>query len=201
MLYVGLTGGIASGKSLVARRLVELGARLIDTDQISREVVQPGRPAWARIKERFGEQVLRPDGRLNRALLRRIIFEDPQERLALNEIVHPEVLAEVERVRARHQAEDPGAVVVVDLPLLVEAGLADHFDRVILVYVPPEVQESRLMARDGLSRDQARTALAAQRPLDEKVPFADFVIDNQGPEAETLAQVDRLYRHLVSLAQ
>ena len=201
MIYVGLTGGIASGKSTVARRLTELGARIIDADILSREVVQPGKKAWAGIRKYFGPGVLRPDRTINRAALRDIIFKDPDARKALNRIVHPEVYRAMAEARQRHESADPSAVIVADVPLLFEADVPNRFDRVILVCVTPEIQMARLMSRDGVDRADARKALAAQMPLAEKKPLADYIIDNSGSIDESISQVDQLFTGLKSLAE
>ena len=182
MLRVGLTGGIGSGKSEVARRLAKRGAVLIDADVAAREVVVPGSPGLARIAATFGDGVLRLDGSLNRERLGEIVFGDPGLRARLNEIVHPLVrewmqAAEQAAVRA---AEPPGPVVVHDVPLLAESRGRAGFDVVIVVDVPPELQLERLVGLRGLPPDQARARIAAQASREQRLAVADVVIDNSG---------------------
>ena len=189
MLRIGLTGGIGSGKSEVARRLADRGAVLIDADVAAREVVVPGSPGLARIAEVFGAEVLRPDGSLNRERLGGIVFGDPGLRARLNEIVHPLVrewmqAAEQAAVQA---AEPPGPVVVHDVPLLAESRGKEGFDVVIVVDVPPELQVERLVDLRGLAPDQARARMAAQASREQRLAVADVVIDNSG----SLEDLDR----------
>lgn len=189
MLVIGLTGGIASGKSTVTRMLRELGAPVIDADAIVREVQEPGTPVTAAIAREFGPGVIRPDGSLDRAALGATVFADPARRKALEAIVHPAVLqrmaAEVERYRAERRP-----AVVLDVPLLLEGGIERTVDRVWVVYIDRETQRARLMARDALSPAQAEQRIGAQMSLDEKRKRADLVIDNRGTEAETRRQVE-----------
>ena len=201
MLKVGLTGGIASGKSTVSQVFAQLGAKVLDADQVSREVVLPGQPAWLKLQQAFGPEFFFPDGELNRSKLRRLVFADPEERSKLNAIVHPEVMKEINR-RFEHltiSAQD--AVVVVDVPLLLEVGVAHRFDRVIVVYVTENVQIKRLRHRDGLSLEGARRALSTQIVLSKKVEQADYVIDNNGTRDETQAQVEKVWQELRALAR
>ncbi len=201
MLKVGLTGGIASGKSAVAAAFARLGAKVLDADKVAREVVRPGRTAWTKLRQMFGAEFFHADGRLNRSKLRRLVFADPKRRSQLNEIVHPEVMREIERKSEQMMAKDPDAVFLVDVPLLLEVGAADRFDQVVVVHVSETVQRDRLMQRDGLSEEEATQALRTQLPLDHKVEQADFVIDNSGTLEETLAQVEKVWRELQALAR
>lgn len=191
MLRVGLTGGIASGKSEVARRLVELGAVLVDADAIAREVVEPGTEGLAEIVEAFGPEMLTDDGALDRGALGAVVFADPARRELLNSIVHP-------RVRARAGeivAQAPGdAVVVQDIPLLVETGQTSNFDAVIVVDAPDEVRIRRLGERNGLTEEQSRARMAAQASREERLEAADYVIENTGTLLELRDAVDRLWR-------
>jgi dephospho-CoA kinase len=196
MLVVGLTGGIASGKSTVVRMLEEMGARIIDLDDLSRVVVEPGRPALQEIAERFGKGVLRPDGTLDREGLGRIVFGDAEARRALEEIVHPLVWEEHERILAEVRRWDPHAIVVVDVPLLMELGLQDRWDAVVLVYAPRETQRERLIRRNGFAQEDADTRLRAQMDMEEKRSHAHFVIDNTGDPLETRRQVELLLERL-----
>jgi dephospho-CoA kinase len=187
LLRVGLTGGIGSGKSEVARRLAGHGAVLIDADVAARKVVEPGSPGLARIAEAFGGGVLRPDGSLNRERLGEIVFADPGLRAKLNEIVHPlvrEWMQEAERAAVQAEGD---AIVVHDVPLLAEARGRAGFDVVIVVDAPPELQVERLVSLRGMAEDQARARLAAQASREQRLVVADIVIDNSG----SLTDLDR----------
>lgn len=193
MLHVGLTGGIASGKSTVARMFVEQGAALIDCDALAYEVEAPGGAAWQDIVTHFGKDILRPDGTIDRKRLGAIVFADPQQRALLNRLVHPAVLAAWQERLAALREEHPEGIVVSDIPLLVEVGMGALLDLVILVYVAPEEQIRRLTARNGLTREEAVQRLASQMPLDEKIRHAQAVIDNNGDREATRAQVETLW--------
>lgn len=192
-LVLGLTGGIATGKTTVANMLEQLGAPLIDFDVIARGVVEPGKPAWEKIVEYFGKQVLREDGTLDRKGLSRIVFEDMEKRKKLESFTHPpiyeEFLIQVNRIAER----DHDAIIQADVPLLIELNLQYMFDKVLLVYVPPEKQVERLTKRDGITGEEAENLLKAQLPIDEKVPYADFVIHNEHSMEETRKQVEDLW--------
>ena len=182
MLRVGLTGGIGSGKSEVARRLAERGAVVIDADVAAREVVVPGSPGLAQIAAAFGESVLRPDGSLDRERLGQTVFADPGLRATLNAIVHPLVrtwMEEAERAAVR-ASPPPGPVIVHDVPLLAESRGTAGFDVVIVVDVPPELQVERLVRLRGMAADQARARMAAQASREQRLAVADIVIDNSG---------------------
>jgi len=196
MFIIGLTGGIASGKSTVAKMLVEKGACLIDADRLAREVVEPGRPAWRDIVEWLGDAILLPDRNLDRARLAEIVFNDRSKLEKLNRIVHPRVGERFGALTEEIKKRDPDAVVVYDIPLLIEAGMQKIVDLVLLVYVTPEIQASRLQQRDGISRAAAEARIKAQKPLEEKKELADVIIDNSGAEAETARQVDRFWQNL-----
>lgn len=188
-----MTGGIASGKSAVADLLAQRGAVIIDSDVLAREVVAPGTPGLAAIADRFGPQILREDGSLDRPALGAIVFTDPDARAALEAITHPRIRARADELRA---AAPAGAVVIDVIPLLVEANLVDRFDEVIVVDVPEEVQVERLRRRDGFTRDEAMARLAAQASRDDRLAVADHVVDNTGSLAELEASVDRLWAKL-----
>ena len=198
MKVIGLTGGIASGVTLVARILRDLGARLIEADQVSREVVRPGTDAFRAIVDAFGTGVVASDGTLDRQRLGHIIFEDPAARARLNAITHPAIRRriwdEIEEIRRAA----PDATVVVDIPLLLDTAGPETFDLdgVIVVSATPDLQLSRMMARDGLSREEAQRRLDAQRPVALKAADADWVIDNTGTIEETRGQVRRLWDDL-----
>ena len=201
MVRVGLTGGIASGKSTVSEAFARLGAKVLDADEVAREVVLPGKPAWTKLRHTFGSEFFHPDGRLNRSKLRRLVFANPEERSRLNAIVHPEVMREIDFRFEQLTSSAEHAVVLVDVPLLLEVEAADRFDRVVVVYVNETVQLGRLMERDGLSAEEASQALSTQIPLRDKVKQADFVIDNSGTLEETQAQVEKVWQELLELAR
>lgn len=189
---VVLTGGIASGKSFVADELAKRGAVIIDSDLLAREVVEPGTPGLAAVVARFGEEVLGPDRALDRPRLGEVIFADAEARADLNAIVHPLV-----RARAEEREEEVADGVVVHvIPLLVEAGLVDGFDHVIVVDLPVEDQILRLMARNGITRQQAEARVRAQARRDERLAVADRVVDNSGDPASTVSQVDEIWTWL-----
>lgn len=193
-MNIGLTGGIATGKSTAANRLVERGAILIDLDRIAREIVEPGQPALALVAERFGQAVLREDGSLDRKKLGAIVFADPDERKALEAITHPRIRAVMKERMAQHESRTPEKLVVVDVPLLYESGLASYFEQVMVVYVPREEQLKRLMRRDGIDEEAARRRLDAQMSIEEKKRRADILIDNSRDESFLREQIDRWWR-------
>lgn len=196
MALYGLTGGIASGKSTVSRMLRELGAHVLDADVLAREVVEPGTPGLAAVAARF-PGVLGPDGRLDRVKLGARVFADATERAALNAIVHPLVReAFLEKVQAL--AEQGVERIIYDVPLLIEGGLQESMDGVVLVWVPRALQKARLMGRDGLDEAAAEARLAAQLPLDDKRPYATWIVDNSGDLASTRAQVEQVWRAMLA---
>lgn len=197
-LLVGLTGGIASGKSTVSRQLAELGAHVIDADILAREVVAPGEPAWQAIVEMFGRDVLRPDETLDRARLGAIVFADPAARRRLEAITHPAIQARRQAALAALAARGFEGVVIQDAALLIEVGGAAHVDRLVVVYATPEAQLTRLMRRDGLERAEGERRIASQMPLAEKVRLAHYVIDNSDTPEETEAQVRAVHAALVA---
>jgi len=199
MLTAALTGNIASGKSSVARRLEQWGAVLVDADVLAREAVAAGSPALAAIAERWGPQLLTPDGSLDRAALRTIVFADEHERLALNAIVHPRVNAlRRERVEAARAAG--ASVVICDIPLLFEVGRPDDFDCVILVDAPADQRLQRLMRDRGLSGDDAQRMMQAQLPAETKRARADYIVENDDTPAVLEARVDALWHALARRA-
>lgn len=196
MLLVGLTGGIASGKSVVAARLGEHGAVVVDADKIAREVVEPGTPALKRIAEEFGPGVIAADGSLDRAALGAIVFADEGKRSILNAITHPAIL-DLSQRRFREAGEaDSDAIVVYDVPLLSEARGTAEFDVVVVVSAPEEVRIERMVSLRGMSRAEAENRIRSQVPEEQRRALADVIIESGGTLDETLAQADRLWEDL-----
>jgi len=189
-MNIGLTGGIACGKSTVSEMLVRRGAMLVDADRIAREVVEPGMPALAQIVERWGAELLLPDGSLHRKKLGEIVFASPDALQELQRITHPPIRAAMRERMAELQRLHPDKLVVVDVPLLYESELQSLFEAVMVVYIPRELQLDRLMQRDGLTREQAEQRLRAQMDIERKKVLADIVIDNQGTLEQTEGQVE-----------
>lgn len=200
MRLVGITGGVASGKSLVLRTFTNLGAYAIDCDVLSREAVVPCSKAWWEVVRFFGNSILTKDLAIDRKKLRAIVFSDVKKRAALEKIIHPEVRRKcVERIEAIKKIEsEPNALVVVDVPLLIETGWQDEFDEVIVVYVSEETQIRRVMERDGLTKAEAQQMIGLQMPLKEKLKFADIVITNEGTRKETEKHVRTVFERLSS---
>ncbi|MFZ5850169.1 MAG: dephospho-CoA kinase [Actinomycetota bacterium] len=196
MIQVGLTGGIGAGKSTVARLLAARGAHVVDADRLAREAVAPGSPGLAEVVVAFGPAVLAPDGTLDRARLAATVFADPQARRRLDAIVHPRVGAATARLLA---SLPPDAVVVHDVPLLVENDLADRYDLVVVVDAPVEVQEARLVGQRGMTPADARARIAAQASREQRRRVADVVLDNTGSLADLAGQVDRLWQRIERL--
>ena len=195
MYLIALTGGIASGKSVVSKRLAELGAVLVDADVLAREVVEPGTKGLAAIAETFGPAVVTPDGSLDRAALGAIIFSDPEARAALNAITHPAIWRRARELFDAAQAQDEHAVVVYDVPLLVEAS-ADRpmrFDLVVVIHADIETRIRRLVELRGMTREEATHRLNSQATDTERLAIADVVIDNSGDLADTMRQTDELW--------
>lgn len=197
MLNVGLTGGIACGKSTVARLFAEKGAFHIDFDRLAHAVQEPDQPAWQQIVDYFGSDILHPDRTIDRTKLGAIVFKDKSKRAMLNSIVHPAVFGawccrtqEIKEIK-------PDAIMLSDAPLLIEERMQPLFDLVMLVYISEEEQMDRLMERNGLSREKARLRLASQMSIDAKLPFAQIVIRNQGTLEETRRIVDQVWQDLL----
>jgi dephospho-CoA kinase len=193
VLRVGLTGGIGAGKSEVSRRLAAQGAVIIDADAAARDVVAPGTEGLAEVTEAFGRDVLLPDGGLDRARLGDLVFADPEQRARLNAIIHPKV---GERMAELEQAAGPGAIVVHDVPLITENGLASAYDVVVVVDVPPRTQIDRLVKLRGMTRDQAKGRIAAQATREQRLAIADMVVDNSSSLTELDRQVGDLWAEL-----
>jgi dephospho-CoA kinase len=193
MLLVGLTGGIASGKSTVSAMLAELGAEVIDADHIARQVVMPGTPAWCKLRDHFGPGVLHPDGQLDRQALADIVFADKSKLALLNEITHPAIFARIADRLEAHHGQD--VVVVLDAALLIEAGLAEGVDMVVVVHSPREIQVDRLAAK-GVGSQDARNRIASQLEPEKRLARADIVIDNSGSLEDLGRQVEKLWEEL-----
>jgi dephospho-CoA kinase len=193
VLRVGLTGGIGAGKSEVSRRLAVQGAVIIDADAAARDVVAPGTEGLAEIIDAFGPEILLPDGTLDRPRLGDLVFADPSKRATLNAIIHPKVGT---RMSELEQAAGPNAIVVHDVPLIAENGLAGAYDLVIVVDVPPRTQIDRLVKLRGMTRDQAKARIAAQATREQRLSVADIVVDNSGSLTELDRQVGDLWASL-----
>lgn len=176
-MIIGLTGGIASGKSTVSNYLAELGAIIIDADKIAHEIMEKGKPAYWQVIEAFGRGILAENGEIDRSRLGKIVFNDPEQKKTLEEITHPQVIREMREKIEEYRAENK--VIVLDIPLLFEAGLEFMVDEIWVVYVDRETQLQWLMARDGLSYQEANKRIQAQMSLEEKRELADFLIDNR----------------------
>ena len=196
MLIIGLTGGIASGKSTVAKMLGEKGAHLIDADVLAREAVKPDQPAWREIVNWLGEDILLPDRSIDRIKLGSLVFNDHQKLKRLNQIVHPWVGARFFALSEEIRLADPEAVLVYDVPLLIEGGMQETVDHILLVYVPREVQIERMRQRDNLTGEDINRRLQAQMPMEEKKKYAHTVIDNSGSLDDTAHQVDQFWEEI-----
>jgi len=177
MLKVGLTGSIAVGKSFVLSVFVELGARVLDADATARMVAKPGTPGFKAVVEAFGEEILASDGSIDRGKLGAIVFADDAKRLQLNSILHPDIIAAQDEHLREWEKENPDGIAIVDAALMIESGAYRRFDVLVVVHCRPEVQLERLMARDGLSREDAERRIAAQMSQEEKKKYADYLID------------------------
>lgn len=200
MLRVGLTGGLASGKSFVGEALAGLGCHLLKADELGHRLLTPGTEVYGRVVAEFGPSILDAEGRIQRRALGAVVFADPEKLARLNAIVHPAVIEEEERWMERIAREDPHGIAVVEAAILIETGSYRRFDRIVLAVCSREQQIERAMKRDGLSREEALQRLERQMPLEEKRKFADFIIDTSGEKEQTLAQVRRLYEELRRLA-
>ncbi len=192
-MRVGLTGGIASGKSTVSEILAELGAVIIDGDKLAREVVEPGTPGLAQVVEAFGPEILLPDGAMDRAKVGQIVFNDEAKRKLLEGIVHPLVF---ERYAALEASAPKDGIVIHDIPLLAESGRADTFDAVIVVETPAEVQVERMLRDRGWSRADAESRIAAQATPEQRRAIATYLIENIGTREELRARVEQVYGEL-----
>lgn len=200
MILVGLTGGVATGKSTVAKMFKRCGAYIINADLLAHAVVEPGKPAWRAIAKMFGKTVLNPDRTVNRQALGSVVFQNPSKLRRLEQIIHPRVAREQARLTKQAGHEDPEAVVIYDVPLLFEAGIDARVDKVIVVTADRDTQISRLKNRNGFTRADAIRRIRSQMPLRQKAAAADYVLDGTALRPRLLAQVRRLYRELRDLA-
>ena len=196
MVIAGLTGGIASGKSTVSAFLEDAGAIIVDADKIARNVAQKGQPAWQEIVSTFGQKILLPDGEINRILLGDIIFNDPAKKQILNRIVHPEVISETATRLAQIEINQPRAVVILDVPLLIESGMDTGLSDIIVVYVPESVQIQRLMIRDAQTQAQAPARIGSQMPIEEKKQRATIINDKSCSREDTRSISLTVYQRL-----
>ena len=199
MLRVGLTGGLASGKSFVGHALADLGCLLIQADELGRRVLEQGGETYDHVIAAFGKDIVDPDGRINRRRLAKIVFADPQELARLNALVHPRVKERERDLAAGYAREHPDGIAVTEAAILIETGSYKEYDRLIVVVCRPEQQIERSMERDGVSREEVLNRLRRQMPLEDKVKYADFVIDTSGSKENTLQQVRTVYESLRKL--
>ena len=200
MLIVGLTGGVASGKTAVSQVLKEEGAYIIDADQIARELVQPQKPAWNELIKAFGQEILQEDGSIQRKKLADKVFVDPKQRKLLNQILHPRIKEEMDRRTKEIGEKDPQAIVVIDAPLIVELGDHREMDKLIVVTSTQTQQIERLKDRDRTNTEEALRIVSSQMPLEEKLKFADYVIRNEGSKEETKKRAKEVYQELKKVA-
>jgi len=201
MLRIGLTGSIGVGKSFVASVFGELGCHVLDADDTAREVVEQGTPGLKDIVEAFGEDVLQPDGALDRKELAAIVFGDETKRLQLNAILHPRIMERQDEILRRWESEDPNGVGIVDAALMIESGGYKRFDKLIVVHCRPEVQLERVMLRNSLTRDEAQKRIDSQMSQEEKQRFGDFLIDTSDGFEPTRQRTKEVYDQLVQLMQ
>jgi dephospho-CoA kinase len=197
MLNVGLTGGIACGKSTVAKMFVKNGAYLIDFDGLAHEVQEPEKPAWKEVVNHFGKKILQPDKKIDRVKLGNIVFADKEKLIELNNIVHPMVYQEWHARLDKIGKKEKHAIILSDIPLLFEGNMQPLFDLTVLVLIAPEEQIRRLMARNGVSKEDAEKRLKSQMPISEKISRADIVIDNEGSITETEKKVRQVWQELL----
>ena len=201
MIHAGLTGGIATGKSTVSGIFRQAGAFIIDADDIAHRSIRKGMPAWRAIVLHFGHAILQSDGEINRPLLGSIIFNEEEKKQVLNRIVHPQVRREIARQLAPLEKNHPRAVIILDIPLLIEVGWHRDVQEVILVYAPEEIQLTRLMSRDNLSYEGALARIRAQMPIEEKKRHASVIIDNSGDLENTREKTLTVYDYLAKKSE
>jgi dephospho-CoA kinase len=200
MLRVGLTGGLASGKSFVGHVLADLGCLLIHADELGRQVEEPGGEAYADVVREFGREILNEDGSLNRRGLAAVVFHDPERLKALNALIHPHVRERRLKMEEEFARAYPHGIAVTEAAILIETGSYREYDRLVVAVCPAWLQVERAMERDHLTRQEVLDRIERQMPLDQKVKFADYVIDTSGPKEETLARTRAVYESLRSLS-
>ncbi len=200
MLIVGLTGGVASGKTAISQVLKAEGAYIIDADQIARELVQPQKPAWSELIGAFGKEILQEDGSIHRKKLADKVFADPKKRKLLNQILHPRIKEEMDRRTKEIGQKDPQAIVVIDAPLIIELGNQRDMDKLIVVASTQTQQIKRLKERDGVSPEAALRVISSQMPVEEKVKLADYVIRNEGSIEEAKKRAKEVFKELRKVA-
>jgi dephospho-CoA kinase len=196
MIHVGLTGGLASGKSFVGRSLADLGCFLIQADELGHQVIEPGGEAYAGVVALFGAEILNAEGKIDRRRLAALVFSDPELLAKLNALVHPPVRARERALAAEFARKHPDGIAVTEAAILVETGSYKDYDRLIVAVCRPEQQIERSMERDGVSREEVLNRLRRQMPLEDKVKYADFVIDTSGSKENTLQQARVVYEAL-----
>ena len=201
MLRVGLTGGLASGKTFIGSTLVTLGCHLIRADDLGHEVIAPGAEAYQAVIDEFGGGILKEDGAIDRRVLADLVFDHPERLAKLNALVHPAIFARQDRVIQELAAADPSGIVVVEAAIMIEAGSHTRYRKLIVAMCTEEQQIERAMRRDQLTREQAVSRIRRQIPLSEKVRLADYVIDTSGPKADTVRQTEVVYKALRSLTE
>ncbi len=195
-LSFGLTGGVACGKSTIARCFQDLGAYIIDADRVGHELIEPGHAAYAEILERFGKEILDPSGRIDRKKLGPTVFAEPKQLHLLNSILHPRIIARLQELAAEEQLRNPHTVVIIDAPLVFETGMESTLRKVMVVWCYPEQQMERLTAKTGISRVEAERRIQAQMPVEEKRRRADYLIDCSGSLEQSRAQAKAIYLEL-----
>jgi dephospho-CoA kinase len=200
-MIVGLTGGVASGKNLVAGELKRLGAFIVDADGFARRAVERGKPAYKAIVREFGKDIVLRNKRIDRKKLGSIVFSDKRKLKKLNAITHPPIIREIRKTLKKLKRENPASLIVLNAPLLIEAGLDREMDSTIVVYAAGAQQTERVMKRDGLTEKQALQRVRAQMPLKKKLRYADFVVDNTGSRAGALRETRRIYSILKAMQE
>lgn len=198
-LLIGLTGGIATGKSTVANMFESLGSVIIDFDILARDVVEPDRTSWKLICDFFGEEILNSNRTINRKILSGIVFNNPAKRKKLESFTHPYIWDEFIRQTKKTVKKNRNAIIQAVIPLLIEGNMQDLFSKIIVVYSSPEVQIQRLMNRDGISKEMANKILKAQMPIDDKLPHSDFIINNEGAVSDTGKEVKEIWKKLKAI--
>ncbi|MBK7994434.1 MAG: dephospho-CoA kinase [Blastocatellia bacterium] len=201
MLKVGLTGGIGTGKSHVAKTFIELGCYVFDADKIARQVVEPGEVGFEKVVAEFSKEILAEDGTIDRAKLGQVIFSSPEKREKLNQILHPIIIDKQDSLISETINQDPNAIVIIDAALMIETGSYKRFDKLIVVYCDKESQIERVMKRNNLSRSEVESRINSQMPSDEKRKYADIEIDTSGSFKETEDKVKVVYQELKGLAK